>query len=101
MTIYEHEPRLYYKDRRLYCLSDGEPWPCRREQLRRTKPKHIPPNHAGSIKDCPACMKAKELLAENRAEADRVIATQEFEHLTTFTSDDWAAKREQDERTQD
>ncbi len=72
--MYPHEPRKYIGH--LYCLHDGEIWPCERELLRRAKPKHIPPNHLGDVVDCPACMKARVLLAENRMEA---IATGEVD----------------------
>jgi hypothetical protein len=72
---YPHEPRQY-KGRFLFCINDGQVWPCEREQLRRSNPKHIPPNHMGDVVDCPACLKARVLLFENRQEA---IATGEMD----------------------
>lgn len=73
---YPHEPRRYGEG--LYCLSDGEPWPCSRERLVRSRPRHTQPHGIPVYNpDCPACQKAKALLAENRAEADAILSVLE------------------------
>lgn len=60
---YQHEPRPF--EGKLWCLADGQPWPCEVERLRRTRPRHSKPEDAG----CPACAKNRRLLDLNRAEA--------------------------------
>jgi hypothetical protein len=67
-TQFPHEPR-YYKIRgrqnTLWCLADGEVWPCPTFELKRRPVRH---RHYDDQNPCPACIVAEHEVAENRAE---------------------------------